>query len=88
MRLFSTAQFDKEYKKLPAHVQKKAKKQLGLLVEFGAVYPSLRFKIMQKYRREKFYELSITKNYRIILQKRNGDYSLLRVGTHRIVDKF
>lgn len=88
MQIYSTLKFDKEYQKLPIDIKKRVKKQLALLVQFGPVYPSLRFKSIQKYKKEGLYEFSITTSYRVILQKMdNNEFNLLRVGPHKILDQ-
>ena len=85
MRLNASEKFDKGYRKLPQDIQKQVDKKLALFVEYGFYYPPLRFTILKKYAREGVYELSVTKNYRVILQKiRDDEYYLLRVGTHNI----
>lgn len=89
MKLNASEKFDKGFRKLPQDIQKQVDKKLALFLEYDFYYPSLRFKILKKYAREGVFELSVTKNYRIILQKiGNDEYYLLRVGTHDIVEKF
>ena len=80
MTLNASEKFDKGYNKLPQDIQKQVDKKLALFVEYGFYYPSLRFKILKKYAREGVCELSVTKNYRVVLQKiRDDEYYLLLV---------
>ena len=89
MKLHLTDTFSKGYKKLPNDIQKQVDKKLALFIEQGQVYPSLRCKAFQKYKDEWIYELSVTKNYRIILQKINSEeYYLLKVGPHDVLENF
>lgn len=89
MRLCTTSRFRKELKKLSPQVKKQVKKKLALFIQYGETYPSLRFKLFQKYKTFGVYELSVTKNYRIIAQKITDDeFYLLQVGQHSILDKF
>ena len=89
MTLHHTEKLDKGYHKLPPTIQKQVDHKLALFVEYGYGYPSLRLKFYERYKKEGIYELSITKNYRILLQKITDDeFFLLRVGPHSILDKF
>ena len=89
MLLHHTSRFRKELKKLSPQLRKQVKKKLALFIQYGSAYPSLRFKPFQKYKILGVYELSVTKNYRIIAQKITDDeFYLLQVGSHSILDKF
>ncbi len=89
MRLRPTRRFRKELNKLSPQVQKQVKKKLALFIQYGFTYPSLRFKLFQKYKTFGVYELSVNKNYRIIAQKITDDeFYLLQVGPHSILERF
>ena len=86
MTLEWTKSFIKHYQKLPQHIQKQTDRKLGfLLQDFN--YPSLRIKKTQGSIRGKkvvgIYELSITKQYRLLFQKNPNAYILLIIGTHK-----
>ena len=88
MTLYSSKKYDKEYKRLPLNLQKQADQKIDLFVLYGPTYPSLRFKIYQKHKAQRFFELSFTKGYRVILQQIAGDeYMLLRIGSHDLLNR-
>ena len=85
MRLQWQKPFVKDYQKLPQHIQKQTDRKLGFLLQ-DIAHPSLRVKKVQGSIRGKkltnVYELSVTMNYRLFLQKTSDAYILLAIGTH------
>ena len=84
MQLIQTTHFKRDYKKLPASIQKRTDEKLEFLVQ-NVSHPSLRVKRIQKYKG--VFEGSVTKNYRFFFQVITQGYILLRVGKHDILEK-
>ncbi len=83
MKLGRTNRFKRDYKKLPPQIQKQTDKKLQYLVS-DITHPSLRIKRVQKYKN--IFEGSITTDYRFLFQITAGGYTLLRIGTHDILN--
>ena len=83
MKLTRTNRFKRNYKKLPPHIQKQTDKKLQYLVN-DITHPSLRIKRVKKY--TDVFEGSITKNYRFFFRITEEGYTLLRIGTHDILN--
>ena len=83
MQLIQTAHFKRDYKKLPASIQKRTDEKLKLLVQ-NVSHPSLRVKRVQKYKG--VFEGSITRDYRFFFQITTEGYILLRIGKHDILE--
>ncbi len=84
MQLLFTQSFKKDYKRLPANIQKAADKQLALLLS-DPQYPSLKLKKMQDPRN--IWEGRVTRGYRFTFQIQEDQYILRRVGTHDILKR-
>ena len=84
MQLIQTSHFERDYKKLPPSIQKRADEKLKLLVQ-NLSHPSLRVRRVRKYKG--VFEGSITKDYRFFFQITTEGYILLRVGKHDILEK-
>ena len=84
MQLVQTTHFKRDYKKLPASIQKITDEKLKFLVQ-NVSHPSLRVKRVQKYKG--VFEGSVTKNYRFFFQVTTEGYILLRIGKHDILEK-
>ena len=77
-------QFIKRYQKLPQQIQKQSNQKLGFLLS-DIKHPSLRIKKVKGLKtktNEDIFELSITKNYRLLFLIRDETYILLTIGTH------
>ncbi len=84
MKLAFSKKFIKDYRQLPASIQKAADKQLErLLWDFN--HPSLNTKKMQDPR--DIWEGRITKGYRFTFQIYDDLYFLRRIGTHDLLKK-
>jgi mRNA-degrading endonuclease YafQ of YafQ-DinJ toxin-antitoxin module len=89
MRIVRTDSFKRDYKRLPAHIQKRTEKALKLLVaDFR--YPSLRTKkmsgVFDPLGRDLF-EASVTKSYRIIFTIVGDSFLVYRIGPHDVLEK-
>lgn len=85
MRIRRTRRFKKDYRKLSADLQRRVDTKLRLLLQEPR-HPSLR---VHKIRgAEGVWELSVTRNYRLIFEIETGYYVLLAVGPHDVVDRF
>jgi mRNA-degrading endonuclease RelE of RelBE toxin-antitoxin system len=84
MKLAFSKRFIKDYRRLPASIQKAADKQLErLLSDFH--HPSLNTKKMQDPR--DIWEGRVTKGYRFTFQIYDDLYFLRRIGTHDLLKK-
>jgi mRNA-degrading endonuclease RelE of RelBE toxin-antitoxin system len=84
MKLAFSKRFIKDYRRLPASIQKAADKQLErLLSDFH--HPSLNTKKMQDPR--DIWEGRVTKGYRFTFQSYDDLYFLRRIGTHDLLKK-
>ena len=84
MQLIQTTHFKRDYKKLPASIQKRTDEKLKFLVQ-NVSHPSLRVKRVQKYK--SVFEGRVTKDYRFFFQTTTEGYILLRVDKHDILKK-
>ena len=66
MRIEYTPEFEKQYRRLPISIKKKAEKQTDLLVR-DPRYPSLRLEKLAPKSRE-YWSLRVDKRYRIIFR--------------------
>ncbi len=82
MKFYRTERFKRKYKKLPRHIKKTSKKQLGLLLS-DPQHPSLNIKKMNDPRN--IWEGRITKSYRFTFQIKGDSYILRTIGTHDIL---
>jgi mRNA-degrading endonuclease RelE of RelBE toxin-antitoxin system len=82
MQIFFTKSFKKDYKKLPANIQKAVEKQLGWLLE-NPEHPSLKLKKMQDPRG--IWEVRITRGYCFTFQIEEDEYIMRRLKTHDIL---
>ena len=83
MKLTQVNRFKRDYKKLPLHIRKQTDRKLQYLVN-DITHPSLRIKRVRKY--TDVFEGSITKDYRFLFQITREGYTLLRIGTHDILN--
>jgi mRNA interferase RelE/StbE len=84
MKLAFSKKFAKDYRRLPAPIQKGADKPLErLLSDFH--HPSLTIKKMQDPR--DIWEARVTKGYRFTFQIHEDLYFLRRIGTHDLLKK-
>jgi len=84
MQLIQTTHFKRDYKKLPASIQKRTDEKLKFLVQ-NMSHPSLRVKRVQKYKG--VFEGRVSKDYRFFFQTTIEGYVLLRVDKHDILEK-
>ena len=82
MILARTERFNKEFARLPSHMQDRARKQLALLLTIPR-HPSLQIKKMKGY--ENLWEGRITQNYRFTFRVEGETFLLLRIGTHDLL---
>ena len=83
MKLTRASRFKRDYKKLPSDIQKQTDRKLQYLAS-DITHPSLRIKRVRKY--TGVFEGSITKDYRFLFQITGEGYTLLRIGTHDILN--
>ena len=84
MQFARTRIFKKEYEKLEVIVKDVVDKKLTLLLK-NPRHPSLRFKKVKGH--AGIWEISITMHYRLLLLIEGDCYTLLRIGTHDILNK-
>ena len=77
-----TDELKKSYKKLPSAIQNKFKKQLRFL-HSNPKHPSLKI-----HRLNGEWEFYIDIHYRCIFHKKGNKYTLLTIGSHRIVERY
>ncbi len=82
MKLAFSKRFVKDYRRLPASIQKSAEKQLSLLLS-DFQHPSLNTKKMQDPR--DIWEGRVTKGYRFSFEVHEDIYFLRRIGTHDLL---
>ena len=82
MNLAYEPSFSRDYSNLPPEIQKRADKQLKLLLE-NPRHPSLRVKKMEG--AGDIWEARITKNYRFTFQRVGQSCVLRRIGTHNVL---
>lgn len=87
MKLFVSAHFEKDYKKLPKNIQRKVDKQLIILVNDSS-HPSLQVKKMKgEHGKFQFWEARIDLFWRMSFQKEKEGIRLCRLGPHDEVVK-
>lgn len=84
MKLLASKPFQKDYKKLPRHIQKETDNALRLLAN-NPRHPSLRVKKMQG--TKGIWEGSVTMSYRFTFHMHGDTVVLRRIGTHDILRK-
>ena len=77
-----TEEFKKAYKKLPEDIKKKVGKQLKFL-SHNPAHPSLK---IHKLNGE--WEFYVDIHYRCFFLRDGGKFTLLTVGSHRVVDRY
>ena len=82
MTLARTARFARDFRSLSLQIQRRAAKQLQLLLD-NPRHPSLHIKKMEG--AQDIWEGRITKGYRFTFQVRHDTYILRRIGTHDIL---
>ncbi len=82
IELVFTAEFKEAYKKLPKDIKKKVKKQLQFLQDNPA-HPSL-----QIHKLNGEWEFCIDIFYRCFFLRQSNKFTLLTVGTHKLVDRY
>lgn len=83
MHITRVNRFKKDYQKLDNKIKDAVDRKLRQLLG-DKNHPSLRFKRVRK--QAKLWELSVTKNYRILLLVEADEYVLYRVGAHDILN--
>ncbi|MBI4359476.1 MAG: hypothetical protein HY564_00075 [Candidatus Jacksonbacteria bacterium] len=84
MKIARTRSFKKEYEKLEVMMRDAVDKKLILLLK-NSRHPSLRFKKVKGH--AGIWEISITMHYRLLLLIEDNCYTMLRIGTHDILNK-
>ncbi|MBI5527847.1 MAG: hypothetical protein HY897_16070 [Deltaproteobacteria bacterium] len=84
MKLCFAERFHRDYQHLPRPIQDAVDRQLEQLLS-NPRHPSLHFKRMQG--TAKYWEVRVTRKYRIVLEVLEDTYLLYRVGTHDILDR-
>ena len=82
IELVLTAEFKEAYKKLPKDIKKKVKKQLHYL-QNNPEHPSL-----QIHKLNDEWEFYIDIFYRCFFLRQANTFTLLTVGTHKLVDRY
>src|SRR5438034_11407401 len=82
MMIPQPARIERDFRSLPLQIQRRADKQLQLLID-NPRHPSLRIKKMEG--SQDIWEGRITKGYRFTFQVRQDTYLLRRIGTHDIL---
>jgi len=82
VKLARTARFARDFRSLPPDIQRRAAKQLQLLLD-NPRHPSLHTKKMEG--AQDIWEGRISKGYRFTFQVRNDTYILRRIGAHDIL---
>ncbi|MFQ6039810.1 MAG: type II toxin-antitoxin system RelE/ParE family toxin [Candidatus Poribacteria bacterium] len=85
MKIRRTRRFKKDYQKLSTDIQRRTDEKLRLLL-LDRRYPSLRSHRVRGV--PGLWELSVTRNYRVIFEIERDCYVLLGVGPHDILDRF
>ena len=84
MKFLALRTFQRDYKKLPRHIQKETDNALRLLAD-NPRHPSLRIKKMQG--TKGIWEGSVTMAYRFTFHLEGNTVVLRRIGTHDILKK-
>ncbi len=84
MKLLASEPFQRDYKKLPRHIQKETDNALRLLAN-NPRHPSLRVKKMQG--TKGIWEGSVTMSFRFTFHMHGDTVVLRRIGTHDILRK-
>jgi mRNA-degrading endonuclease RelE of RelBE toxin-antitoxin system len=82
VKLARTSRFARDFRSLPPPIQRRAAKQLQLLLA-NPRHPSLRLKKMEG--TPNIWEGRITKGYRFTFQVQEDAYILRRIGAHDIL---
>lgn len=82
VELILTAEFKKAYQELPQNIQKKVIKQLHHL-ELNPAHPSL-----QIHKLNGEWEFYVDIFYRCFFLRQGNKFTLLTVGTHKLVDRY
>lgn len=82
MKFETTRPFERDYARLPAELKDRADKQLTLLLA-NPLHPSLRLKRLQG--SGDFWEVRVSRSYRVTLEIAQDTYILRRVGTHDVL---
>ena len=82
IEIIITGEFRKTYKKLPPEIKKKVRKQLKYLGS-NPGHPSLKI-----HRLNGEWELYVDIYYSCFFLKKGSAYTLLTVGSHKIVDRY
>jgi mRNA-degrading endonuclease YafQ of YafQ-DinJ toxin-antitoxin module len=82
VELILTAEFKEAYQELPKNIQKKVIKQLHYL-ELNPAHPSL-----QIHKLNGEWEFYVDIFYRCFFLRRGNKFTLLTVGTHKLVDRY
>ena len=82
IELVLTAEFKEAYKKLPTDIKKKVIKQLHYL-ELNPAHPSL-----QIHKLNGEWEFYVDIFYRCFFLRQGNKFTLLTVGTHKLVDRY
>lgn len=84
MRVVRTDSFKRDYNTLPKPIQKQVDRKLIIFLA-NPRHPSLQVKRVQGY--ENLWEGRVTQNYRFLFSWLKDSFVLLRVGSHRLVDR-
>lgn len=82
MEIFRTQSFEKDFKKLPQHIQKQFERKIGLFIQ-NPFHPSLQSKKMEG--EHSLWEVRITQNYRFTFSKVGECIYIRRIGIHDIL---
>lgn len=84
MEIERTDRFKKDYVQLPSKIKDLVDKKIKILVK-NPKHPSLRIHKIKK--KKGWFELSVTRNYRIIFEIETNLYRLLAVGSHKVINR-
>jgi mRNA-degrading endonuclease YafQ of YafQ-DinJ toxin-antitoxin module len=84
MRIRQERQFEEDFAALPDHIQRRARKQLALLLS-NPRHPSLRIKKMEGQR--DIWEGRISRDHRFTFEIIGDLYKLRRIGSHDILKR-
>ena len=82
MQLLRTERFKKDFQRLPTEIQDRSRKAFERFVA-NPRHPSLQVKKMDG--APDIWELRVSDNYRVTLQRFQGGVLLRRIGTHNIL---
>jgi mRNA-degrading endonuclease RelE of RelBE toxin-antitoxin system len=81
----TTADFWKDYRALPADIRARADKQFALL-KANPRHPSLQFKKLTERGGQEIWSARVTRKYRALAAKDDGDYVWFWIGEHDTYD--